>query len=178
MALLIASLGVLWLVRHEAQQSAEADVGERARWVAASLSHHLRPSDFASPAEGPAWRRWTRSWTTTMSGLLHVKLWSRDGRVAYSDEHSLIGSTKADLNDLGLALGGATVEEVGELRDERGNGADVKVLEAFVLMYVEGSDRPAGVLEVVQDYEPSQRPFAGSFCRSRLRSAWRCSRSG
>ena len=89
-----------------------------------------------------------------MSGLLHVKLWSRDGRVAYSDEHSLIGSTKADLNDLGLALGGATVEEVGELRDERGNGADVKVLEAFVLMYVEGSDRPAGVLEVVQDYEP------------------------
>jgi PAS domain S-box-containing protein len=162
MALLIASLGVLWLVRHEAQQTAEADVGERARWVAASLSHHLRPSDFASPAEGS--RRETLDEIFDdhlMSGLLHVKLWSRDGRVTYSDDPSLIGSTDADLADLGVALGGATVEEVDELRDERGNGADVKVLEALVPMYVEGSDRPAGVLEVVQDYEPVAETVRG-----------------
>ena len=64
MALLIASLGVLWLVRHEAQQGAEADVGERARWVAASLPITCAPP--TSPAQpGAAWRRWTRSWTTT-----------------------------------------------------------------------------------------------------------------
>src|SRR5829696_8214194 len=162
MALLIASLGVLWLVRHEAQKSAEADVGERARWVAGSLSHHLRPSDFAAPAEGARLETLDDILDDhLMSGLLHVKLWSRDGRVAYSDEASWIGSTDADLEDLGIALGGATVEEVGKLRDEGGNGADVKVLAALVPMYVEGSDRPAGVLEVVQDYEPVAETVRG-----------------
>ena len=51
-ALLIASLGILWFVRHEAQQSAEREVGQRARLVASGLTQELRPSDFAGPVTG------------------------------------------------------------------------------------------------------------------------------
>ena len=154
-ALLFASLGILWFVRHEAQQSAEREVAGRARLVANGLSHHLRPSDFSASVEGA--RRTTLDelfQEQLMGGLVRIKLWSREGAVTYSNEHSLIGSRGADIDDLLLALRGQTVQKVGHLNEEGGAAADLKVLEAYVPMYVEGSQRPAGVLEVYQDYAP------------------------
>jgi PAS domain S-box-containing protein len=154
-ALLFASLGILWFVRHEAQQSAEHEVGQRAQWMAAGLSHHLRPSDFSGRVEGERLRTLDHLFDDQlMGGLFHVKLWSRDGTVTYSDAHTLIGAGDADLGDLGVVFGGATVKEIAYLDRQNEDGGDRKVLRALVPMYVEGSARPAGALEIVQDYQP------------------------
>lgn len=154
-ALLIASLGILWFVRHEAQQSAEREVGQRARLVAGGLSNQLHPSDFSGPVEGARREALDGLFREQfMGGLVRIKLWSRDGTVTYSNEHTLIGSHEADADDLARALSGETVHEVGRLSDEGEVESDLKVLEAYVPMYVEGSQRPAGVLEVYQDYGP------------------------
>ena len=154
-ALLIASLGILWFVRHEAQQSAEREVGQRARLVAGGLSHQLRPSDFSAPVEGSRLDTLDEFFEERlMGGLVRIKLWSRDGTVTYSNEHSLIGTRESDVDDLARALRGETVQEVGRLSDEGEVESDLKVLEAYVPMYVEGSRQPAGVLEVYQDYGP------------------------
>jgi PAS domain S-box-containing protein len=154
-ALLIASLGILWFVRHEAQQSAERDVGQRARLVAGGFSNQLRPSDFSAPVEGTRRASLDDLFEERLvDGLVRVKLWSRHGRVTYSNEHSLIGTQEADVDDLARALRGETVQEVGRLSDEGEVESDLKVLEAYVPMYVEGSRQPAGVLEVYQDYGP------------------------
>jgi two-component system, sensor histidine kinase and response regulator len=153
-ALLFASLGILWFVRHEAQQSAEHEVGQRARLIANGLSHNLRPSDFSGPVDGS--RRAALDeliHDQLMGGVVRIKLWSPGGTVTYSNEHSLIGTGEADLDDLALALNGATVQEIGHLNEE-GGSSDLKILEAYVPMYVEGSQRPAGVLEIYQDYGP------------------------
>jgi PAS domain S-box-containing protein len=161
-ALLFASLGILWFVRQEAQQSAEHEVGQRARWIAAGLSHHLRPSDFSERVAGT--RRETLDGLfddQLTGGLLRVKLWSRDGTVTYSDDHSLIGSSEGDLAELGLAFGGSTVEQVEYLSGQGENGSDLKVLQALVPMYVEGSGRPAGALEIVQNYQPVAATVSG-----------------
>jgi PAS domain S-box-containing protein len=155
MALLIASLAILWFVRHEAQQSAEREVGQRARLVAGGLTDQLRPSDFSAPVQGERRNALDELFRERlMGGLVRIKLWSRDGTVTYSNEHSLIGSHEVDIDDLALALRGETVQEVGRLSDEGEVDSDLKVLEAYVPMYVEGSSRPAGVLEIYQDYGP------------------------
>jgi PAS domain S-box-containing protein len=154
-ALLFASLGILWFVRHEAQQSAEQEVAQRARLIANGLSHNLRPSDFSGPVDGS--RRTALDdliHEQIMGGVLRIKLWSPKGAVTYSNEHSLIGTGDADLADLALALNGTTVQEVGRLDEEGRDASDLKVLEAYVPMYVEGSEQPGGVLEVSQDYGP------------------------
>ena len=154
-ALLFASLGILWFVRHEAEQSAQHEVGQRARWMATGLSHHLRPSDFEAPVDGPRLETLDELFQDQLiGGLRRVKLWSRDGRVTYSDEHALIGSAEGDLADLGIALGGTTVEQDGYLTGDGEAKTNVRVVEALVPLYVEGSDRPAGVLEIDQDYQP------------------------
>jgi PAS domain S-box-containing protein len=154
-ALLIASLGILWFVRHEAQQSAEREVGQRARLVASGLTQELRPSDFAGPVTGQRRNALDGLFRERlMGGLVRIKLWSRGGTVTYSNEHSLIGSREADAADLARALQGETVQEVGRLSDEGEVDSDLKVLEAYVPMYVQGSLEPAGVLEVYQDYGP------------------------
>jgi PAS domain S-box-containing protein len=154
-ALLIASLGILWFVRHEAQQSAEREVGQRARLVASGLTQELRPSDFSGPVTGQRRSGLDGLFRERlMGGLVRIKLWSRDGTVTYSNEHSLIGTQEADVDDLARALRGETVQEVGRLSDEGEVESDLKVLEAYVPMYIEGSRQPAGVLEVYQDYGP------------------------
>jgi PAS domain S-box-containing protein len=154
-ALLFASLGILWFVRHEAQQSSENEVGQRAQWMAAGLSHHLRPSDFSDPVAGQRMETLDHLFSDQlMGGLLHVKLWSREGTITYSDRHSFIGAQNANLADLGVVFGGATVEEIAYVDGQGEDGGDRKVLQALVPMYVEGSGRPAGALEIVQDYEP------------------------
>jgi PAS domain S-box-containing protein len=155
MALLIASLGILWFVRYEAQRSAEQEVGQRARLLAGGFSNQLRPSDFSAPVEGVRRAALDGLFREQfMAGLVRIKLWSGDGTVTYSNEHSLIGSREADIDALARALRGETVQEVGRLSDEGEVESDLKVIEAYVPMYVEGSQRPAGVLEVYQDYAP------------------------
>jgi PAS domain S-box-containing protein len=153
-ALLLASLGILWFVRHEAQTSAEHEVGQRARLIAAGLSHDLRPSDFAAPVDAKRREELDELFVRhQVGGLVQIKLWSRDGVVTYSSAHELIGNTSADFDEISRALRGETVERVGHLSDD-GGFDDLKVVEANVPMYAEGSRRPAGVLEVYQDYGP------------------------
>ena len=58
--------------------------------------------------------------------VVRVKLWSKDGTVTYSNDHSLIGS-KFEADELGVVLEGESVREIGHLNDEGGTGENIEV---------------------------------------------------
>jgi PAS domain S-box-containing protein len=153
-ALLLAGVAILWYVRHEAQQRAERSVGEHARLVAEALSDHLEPADFEQPVRNARLRALDAVVEEQLDGgVVRINLWGRDGTLTYSSAHALIGRVEGDLVDLGRALRGEVVREVGRLDDDAGGGG-TKVLEAYVPFRMTGANAPVGVLEVYQDYAP------------------------
>jgi PAS domain S-box-containing protein len=85
---------------------------------------------------------------------MRMKLWSPDGVVTYSNDPSIIGQRAADREELAGVLSGRAVQRVTSLNDQGGTGEDVKAIESYVPIFVGDSTRPAGVLEVYEDYAP------------------------
>ena len=151
-AILLAGLGILGVVRHQAKGRGERDVRERAALAATLAEHHLRAADFARPVSSARARQLDEALAKLATGdVLRIKLWSRDGRVVYSTDHSLIGSRFA-LDEAEEVLAGARIVEVGNLNDEGGSGPNPKTVSAYVPARVESADKPVGVLELYADY--------------------------
>jgi PAS domain S-box-containing protein len=155
LALLLAGVGILWFVRHEAQAAAERELTRDATRAAATLAESLEPSDLATPVKSPARLKALDALFApeAMDNVVRVKLWRRDGTVTYSTDHSLIGS-HVEADELAVVMGGATFREVGRLNDEGGTGENIKVLSAYVPVTLSGDERPSGVLEFYNDYGP------------------------
>src|SRR5438445_2186832 len=82
-------------------------------------------------------------------GVLRVTLFSRDGRVTYSTDHSLIGSMPYDLSLVRKAMTGETgVHDVAQLRG--GIGANPTVVKSYVPVYwfFDKNSSPNGVIGV------------------------------
>jgi PAS domain S-box-containing protein len=80
-------------------------------------------------------------------GVVRVTLFSTDGRVTYSSDHTLIGR-KLDAAQVGRAFGGHTVTGRSSVQTKR-------MLESFLPIYwVMDPSRPRGVLAVDRDYAP------------------------
>jgi PAS domain S-box-containing protein len=154
LALLLAGVGILWFVSHEAQARAEDEVTERVSRAAATLSDDLQPSDFAAPAAGSRRASLDALFKPELiGGVMRVKLWNPDGIVTYSNDHSLIG-TREDAEELEGVLAGKTHRELGHLNDEGGSGENIKIVSAYVPVRLDGSNRAVGVLEYYNDYSP------------------------
>jgi PAS domain S-box-containing protein len=157
-AVLLAGAGILWFVRHEAQARANREVAARAARVAARLGHMLKPSDFEGPTAGRRRQALDADFDSELTGgLLRVKLWNREGVVTYSNHAALIGAKATERGELDEALAGATVQGISNLNDEGGPGENVKTIETYVPLRLEGSRAPVGVLEIYQDYGPVAR---------------------
>jgi PAS domain S-box-containing protein len=151
LALLLAGLAIYWLVRHETQESAELERVARAVRIATRTAAEVQPSDLAGPVSPQRAAELDRAFADESSGdLVLVKLWTRNGVVAYSSEHRLIGSRTTEPAELQAALGGGALREVVNTADE-GSRVGRETLEAFVPVL---SDGRAGALELNFDYAP------------------------
>jgi PAS domain S-box-containing protein len=158
LALLLAGVGILWFVRHEAQARAEREITERATHAAATLAGQLQPSDLADPVTGPRLGTLdTLFKPELMGGVVRIKLWRPDGTVTYSNDHSLIGTRVPEAEELEEVLAGETIRELGHLNDEGGSGKNIKIVSAYVPLRLEGEPRPRGVLEFYNDYSPVEK---------------------
>ena len=155
LALLLAGLGILWFVRHEAQLRAEKDITARGTRAATSLAPHLRAADLEAPVSGPRLAELDALLKPELvDGVIRVKLWRPDGTVTYSNDHYLIGSRTPEADELDDVLAGKTLREMGRLNDEGGRGENIKTISAYVPLRLAGERRPRAVLELYNDYSP------------------------
>jgi HD-GYP domain-containing protein (c-di-GMP phosphodiesterase class II) len=157
LALALAGGTILYFVRADARKAAEANEAFHTSFVSDTiLRDNLAASDMVAPPSGARlddldvlFRR-----EIIRRGALRAKLYSRNGLVVYSNDHTLIGTRTDDLDETKEVLAGNVVHDVSWLNHEGGTGKDVKVLESYVPLRLPGSNRPVGVFELYEDYGP------------------------
>jgi two-component system sensor histidine kinase/response regulator len=156
LALAIAGLGMLVVIRHEVQLQAERELTADANRAAASVASRLQPADLDGPVRDPkrvaALDALFRP--ELEDNVIRVKLWRADGTVVYSTDHTQIGKRAAEAEELLGVLEGEAIREVGHLNDEGGTGENVKVISAYVPLRLEGDTKARAVLEFYNDYGP------------------------
>jgi signal transduction histidine kinase len=153
--LLAVGAAILWATRHQERLQAERDVAGHAQFVEHSiLRDELRRSDLAGPAAGARLRRLDVLFRSRVliDGGLRAKLYRPDGLVVYANDHSLIGSHADEPDEIREVLGGETIRDVAYLNHEGGDGRNVKALEVYVPLRLQG--RTAGVFEIYESYAP------------------------
>jgi diguanylate cyclase (GGDEF)-like protein len=150
----IGAFVILIFVRQHAISQAENAAVFHSRFVTRSvLGDRLRPSDFSGPlAHDRAGALDAVAEADILYGdTLSLELYGRDGRVTYATDPALIGTTPSDAQHARATLVNSDVGKKVEVV----NGG--KVLKVFVPVPFVGSDEPAGVLALTQDYRPIAR---------------------
>jgi diguanylate cyclase (GGDEF)-like protein len=149
--LAIGAFVILIFVRQHAISQAENAAVFHSRFVVRSvLGDRLRPGDFSGPVGSD---RTAMLNSVVQSDILvgdsrALELYSRDGRVTYSTSKRQVGTIPADAAKARATLVDGNVAKSVELMNGR------KVLKVFVPVPFIGSEEPAGVLALVQDYQP------------------------
>jgi PAS domain S-box-containing protein len=157
LALVVAALVGTWLARHNATVRAERDVYLDALHTADRLGRDdlaklalKRPVDAGLLADLDE----LFSRAALDRGVLRVTLFSRDGVVTYSTDHSLIGRPSYDRALVERALTGERVHRTARLRG--GFGDNPKVIQSYapVYWYFDKDSSPNGVVGVYREYAP------------------------
>jgi diguanylate cyclase (GGDEF)-like protein len=88
--------------------------------------------------------------------IARVKIWSRDGAILYSDAHHEIGKKFPVEEDLEGAFAGRPFVDVahGKDKEQQGERAFGRLLEAYVPLRFGAHARPAGAFEMYLPYGP------------------------
>ena len=151
--LAIAAAGILVFVRQHAINQAESAVSFHTGFVAESiLRGRLHRSDLQRPVS-PARRAQLDGLfrrQVLVAGTLRVALYAPDGRITYSNDHSLIGSRARHPSAVRSALAGEQAHRVSPIGV---SGTKTKVMGAYAPIHLQGTT-PAGAFELDQDYAP------------------------
>jgi diguanylate cyclase (GGDEF)-like protein len=164
-ALALAAASILWFVRQDLTKRAEQNSAAHTRFVAATiLRDRLERTDFDGSVSIARRAQLDRLFDheILVDGALRTKLYSLDGHVTYSTDHSLIGSLTDDEDETQEVVEGRTLADVSTLNAEGGTGPDVKVLETYTPLRM-GGGPPVGVFELYQDYAPVARASRQAF---------------
>jgi diguanylate cyclase (GGDEF)-like protein len=153
--LALGAFAILIFVRQHAISQAESAGVFHARFVTRSvLGERLVPSDFAAAV--------SRHRATALDRVIYrdvlvgdsfgLVLYGPDGRVTYASDHALIGTVPRDAVTAHASLDGIVRKSVSTTGDR--TGSNRKALKVFVPVVFAGSTRPAGVLELAEDYQP------------------------
>jgi hypothetical protein len=151
----LAAGGLFWYVHGWATSQSEDNVRFHTSYVADTIvSDHLRPSDFTAPVTGARllqlddfFRR-----EVLVGDVVRVKVYSPAGKVVYSTDHPLIGTTPDEPDAREVFADNVPLVDVTDLNHEGGNGNNFKVIESYARVVIHG--RPVGVFEIYQDYQP------------------------
>jgi diguanylate cyclase (GGDEF)-like protein len=155
----LLSLGafvILIFVRQHAIAQAESASVFHARFVLRSVvGERLTPSDFTGPVgerRAAALNRLMNR-NVLVGETLGVALYGRDGRVTYASDPSLVGTRPREA-DLARATLDGRVRKTVSTMGIRGSTSPIRVLKVLVPVPISGSNQPAGVLELAENYEP------------------------
>jgi diguanylate cyclase (GGDEF)-like protein len=149
--LAIGAFVILIFVRQHAISQAEDAAVFHSRFVVRSvLGDRLRPGDFSGSIGSD---RTALLDSVVQSDILvgdsrALELYSRDGRVTYSSRKRQVGTIPSDAAKARSTLVDGNVAKTVEMMNGR------KVLKVFVPVPFIGSEEPAGVLALAQDYQP------------------------
>ena len=155
LALILAALIILYLVRHNVVANSTQKVADHATFVASTAVPKLIPEDaWKAPLSGKALDILDRAAKTDLlnDGGLRLKFYSPDGTVVYSSDREQIGTKSSEMNRIDAAMDGSVNTDVTTLGDEGGSGKDTKAIEAYAPVTYPGASNPAGVFEVYNDY--------------------------
>jgi diguanylate cyclase (GGDEF)-like protein len=150
----LLSLGafvIVGFVRQHAVSQAESAAVFHSRFVVRSvLGDRLRPGDFSRPTDPD---RTAMLDSVVQSDILFgdsraLELYGPGGRITYSTTKRRVGIVPRDADKARAALVDGDVTKAVERMGGR------KVLKVFVPVPFIGSDEPAGVLALAQDYQP------------------------
>jgi diguanylate cyclase (GGDEF)-like protein len=84
-----------------------------------------------------------------------LKIYNRQGRILYSHDHEMTGKV-SESHDLAEALAGDAVSGFAHTDDDTAGSeaGDRQLLEVYVPLLYEGSDRPDGAIELYLPYAP------------------------
>lgn len=146
-----------WGLEHQLEQSAlRQEAHSAADQVALTLSPNLSLTDLSAPLDSA---RYARIDALIRQEIFHkhivrIKIWSKDGRLLYSDDKSLVGQYFPVSDELKQALDGKIAMDVSTL-DKAENvgerGLYTRLLEVYVPIRLTGSNQIVGVYEIYHD---------------------------
>ncbi len=146
LALVVVGFGMLWILERDVETRAEQRAVTQTQQIAeATLRRHLVRADFDRAATGPRRRHLDRVFKqVAVGGFVRATLFNRQGKVTYSTDPTLIGTTRL-FGQLQTALAGSpsrSEDFVGEM----------KVLRTFAPVRLVPGGHPIGALSLAQDY--------------------------
>jgi signal transduction histidine kinase len=124
----------------------------------------VSPSDLTDGLSPERLQAVDRALRTNLLGreVASVRIWGEDARVVYSEDHSLIGRTFPNDDELGEALEGEVASEVfdgsdAEHKDDPTSHVYQRygdLLEVYVPLVFSGDREPAGAFEIYLPYRP------------------------
>jgi PAS domain S-box-containing protein len=145
-ALLVVAVAMLWVLERDVEARAEQRAVAQTQQVAeATLRRHLQGADFARPVSPRRTRALDRVFQDiVVGGFVRATLYNRTGKVTYSTDHALIGTSGPPVAFEGVLGGRAN-------RSEEYLG-ETKVLRTLVPVRLVPAGRPIGALALTQDY--------------------------
>src|SRR5215217_5569845 len=145
-ALVVVAVGMLWVLERDVETRAEKRAVAQTQQVAeATLRRHLRGADFTRPVTRERRVTLDRNFKdVVVGGFLRATLFNRSGKVTYSTEDALIGTSRRPATFAGVLAGWPQ-------RSEAYLGK-TKVLRTFVPVRLVADGRPIGALALTQDY--------------------------
>jgi diguanylate cyclase (GGDEF)-like protein len=159
-ALALAAAAILLVVRHydtiQAERSATAQVRVLASTV---LRDSLLASDFEQPVAEPRTSALDEVFSTYVlrEGFIRASLLAADGTVAYSTDHTLVGTHADGHGPVREALAGTIRGDVTRIAAD---GEEMKALRTYAPVAARGG---TGVVVLYQDYAPIAQAANAAF---------------
>jgi hypothetical protein len=143
-------------------------IGSAVLLAEVGLQSHMVPDDLGGGIDATQLAQLDETFAAAFEGgrIARIKIWAPDGRIVYSDDHSLIGRTFEVEEDLEEALAGEIHSGVSTLdADENVNERSFgRLLEVYVPIRFDGAE-PIGAFELYVPYEPIARETAADATR-------------
>jgi two-component system, NarL family, sensor kinase len=156
LALILLGLGWAWLFHRTSQHSAVQDAGRYGELSGrAALAPFVTDDLLAGKQEALDKIAAAGQALITYGRAAHVKVWSVEGRVLWSDEKGLIGQTfEFEDNEKRLLNGEGVLATLSKL-DEDENKFEIEAGETTLLQVYFGTKTPSGTPVVVETYYPT-----------------------
>jgi diguanylate cyclase (GGDEF)-like protein len=147
------------LLAHQIRERALSNTVASAELLSGTIGSQLELADLTGAAMDPARVKAldvALAEARAKNRIARFKIWSKAGRIVYSDDHQAIGKKFEVEEDLQEALGGETHSGIshGHAAEQEGERELGTLLEAYVPLRFSAGAAPAGAFEIYVPYAP------------------------
>jgi hypothetical protein len=155
----VLGIALAQLLAHEIRQRALSNTVSSAELLSSTLaSTEIKPADLVNGMDAAGSRALDTAVAQAQAQhrIARLKIWSKTGRIVYSDDHAAIGQRFKISDDLQDGLNGHTHSSVstGQSAEQKGERHLGPLLEAYVPLRFTARGAPAGAFEIYVPYAP------------------------